>query len=131
MFASVHEKLRGVAEEVRLNLNAGAIAWILHRLTGLVLVAYLLLHLWGLGAAINGKEAFDARMRTFGGGVFDLLEAAVVMIVAFHMFNGLRVIVVDFVLLTRWQKEMFGAVLACFAVVLGYTAWVFFERALG
>lgn len=131
MFASVREKLRGVAEEVRLNLNTGTVAWILHRLTGLVLVAYLLLHLWALGAAIDGKEAFDARMQAFGGGVFEFLEAAVVMLVAFHMFNGLRVIVLDLVRLTRWQKEMFGAVLVCFALVLGYVGWVFFERALG
>ena len=50
------------------------------------------------------------------------------MIAAFHMFNGLRIIAVDFSGLGRHQKAMFAGVLGCFALVLAWTSWVFFAR---
>ena len=125
------EKLGGIVAELRLNPHSGSIAWILHRISGVILVIYLALHLWGLGSAAGGGAAFDNRMQTFSGPVFDLLEALVVLIAVFHMFNGLRIIAVDFAGLARHQKAMFSVVLGCFALVLGWTGWVFFARAFG
>jgi succinate dehydrogenase / fumarate reductase cytochrome b subunit len=125
------EKLGGIAVELRLNPHSGSIAWVGHRISGLILLLYLALHLWGLGSATGGKAAFDTQMQTFSGPVFELLEALVVAIAAFHMFNGLRIIAVDFLGLTRHQKAMFAGVLGCFALVLAGTGWVFFARAFG
>ena len=124
-------KLKGVVDDVRLNANLGAVAWILHRLSGLALVLYLFLHVWTLGAATQGPAAFDARMAVFTSGVFAFLESLIVAVAAFHMFNGLRIILVDFARLTHWQKGMFQAVLAGSVAVMGYTGWVFFERIFG
>ncbi len=129
--SSIIEKLGGIATEVRLNPHSGSIAWVLHRISGLILLLYLALHLWGLGTAAGGKAAFDNRMQAFSGPFFELLEALVVLIAAFHMFNGLRIIAVDFLGLARHQKAMFSAVLGCFALVLVWTGWVFFARAFG
>ena len=125
------EKLGGIVAELRLNPYSGSIAWVLHRVSGVILVIYLALHLWGLGSAAGGKAAFDNQMQTFSGPVFELLEALVVLIAAFHMFNGLRVIAVDFSGLGRHQKAMFSAVLGGFAMVLAWTGWVFFTRVFG
>ena len=125
------EKLGGIVAELRLNPHSGSVAWILHRVSGVILVIYLALHLWGLGSAAGGEAAFDNRMRTFSGPVFDLFEALVVLIAAFHMFNGLRIIAVDLPGLGRHQKAMFSAVLVGFALVLVWTGWVFFARAFG
>jgi len=125
------EKLGGIATEVRLNPHSGSVAWMLHRVSGLILLLYLAIHLWGLGSALGGEVAFDNRMRAFSGPVFELLEALVVLIAAFHMFNGLRIIAVDFLGLGRHQKAMFAGVLGGFALVLAWTGWVFFARAFG
>lgn len=129
--SSIIEKLGGFAAEVRLNPHSGSIAWVLHRISGLILLLYLILHLWGLGSAAGGKAAFDNQMRAFEGPFFELLEALVVLIAAFHMFNGLRIIAVDLSGLGRHQKALFSAVLGCFALVLAWTGWVFFARVLG
>ncbi len=67
-------------------------------------------------------------MEAFSGPLFELLEALVVLIAAFHMFNGLRIIAVDFSGLGRHQKAMFAGVLVGFALVLVGTGWVFFAR---
>lgn len=128
---TVIEKLGGIVAELRLNPHSGSVAWVLHRVSGLILLLYLILHLWALGSAAGGEAAFDNRMRVLEGPVFELLEALIVLIVAFHMFNGLRVIAVDFAGLARHQKAMFSAVLGCFALVLGWTGWVFFTRVFG
>ncbi len=125
------EKLGGIVAELRLNPHSGSVAWVGHRVSGVILVIYLALHLWGLGSAAGGKAAFDNRMQTFSGPVFELLEALVVLIAAFHMFNGLRVIAVDFSGLGRHQKAMFSTVLGGFALVLAWTGWVFFARVFG
>ncbi len=121
-------KLEGVVEEVRLNPNLGTFAWVLHRLTGLGLALYLVLHLWALGAAAGGPAALEARLALFETASFRVLEVLVIGAVAFHMLNGVRIIVVDFARFSRWQKELFGAALAISLLVMAYTAWVFFAR---
>ena len=77
--SSIIEKLGGFAAEVRLNPHSGSIAWVLHRISGLILLLYLILHLWGLGSAAGGKAAFDNQMEAFSGPLFELLEALVVL----------------------------------------------------
>ena len=129
--SSIIGKLGGIVAEVRLNPHSGSIAWVGHRISGLILLLYLILHLWGLGSAAGGKAAFDNQMRAFEGPFFELLEALVVLIAAFHMFNGLRIIAVDPSGLGRHQQAMFAGVLGCFALVLAWTGWVFFARVLG
>ena len=129
--SSIIDKLGGIAAEVRLNPHSGSIAWGLHRISGLILLLYLALHLWALGSATGGKAAFDDRMQGFEGPLFELLESLVVLIAAFHMFNGLRVIAVDLSGLGRHQKAMFAGVLGGFTLVLAWTGWVFFARVFG
>ena len=66
--SSIIEKLGGFAAEVRLNPHSGSIAWVGHRISGLILLLYLILHLWGLGSAAGGKAAGGKTGR--GDGAF-------------------------------------------------------------
>ncbi len=44
---------------------SGSWAWIIHRLTGIGLIAYIIVHIYAVSTLQKGKEAFDAEMKFF------------------------------------------------------------------
>lgn len=75
----------------------GMWAWILHRITGLGLVFYILLHTILMGVALlSGKEGFDATLSVLmGNPVFELLDILLLGAVLYHGFNGIRILLFD------------------------------------
>ena len=75
----------------------GMWAWILHRITGLGLVFYILLHTILMGVALlSGKEGFDATLSLLmGNPVFELLDIMLLGAVLYHGFNGIRILLFD------------------------------------
>jgi succinate dehydrogenase / fumarate reductase cytochrome b subunit len=77
--------------------HLGFVAWLLHRLTGIVLAGYLILHLYVLSNLAKGPESFDAVMTAFSGNVlFRLLEICLMAVMVYHTINGLRVVLLDY-----------------------------------
>ena len=74
----------------------GAYAWVAHRITGLILVAYLLLHIFTLSVVLQGPDAFDRAMATFENPIVQFLELLLIWIVFWHTLNGLRLIALHF-----------------------------------
>ncbi|HLD36196.1 MAG TPA: succinate dehydrogenase, cytochrome b556 subunit [Planctomycetota bacterium] len=120
------KKIFSVFGELMLNRNEGTVAFILHRLSGLCLVGYIFLHLVVVGSEfIFGKGSFNWLMGTFENPLIKALEICLISVIAFHLINGLRIIVVDFLNITRTQRAMFWLVmLLCVAAVI--TATVIF-----
>ena len=85
----------------------------------------------GAGAATGGPAAFDERMVLFDSGFFAFFESLVVGLVAFHMFNGLRIIAIDFVRLSHSQKQLLRMALAGLVAVMAVSGWIFFDRVFG
>lgn len=54
--------------------NTGFISFFLRRFTGLVLVLYLGVHMWVIGAATKGAETFNARLELFESPALKILE---------------------------------------------------------
>ena len=75
----------------------GAYAWVAHRITGLILVVYLLLHIFTLSVVLQGPDPFDRVMATFENPVVQFLELLLIWIVFWHLLNGIRLIVLHFV----------------------------------
>ena len=75
----------------------GMWAWILHRITGLGLVFYILLHTILMGVSLlSGKEGFDATLSVLmGNPVFELLDIILLGAVLYHGFNGIRILLFD------------------------------------
>ena len=75
----------------------GMWAWILHRITGLGLVFYILLHTILMGVSLlSGKEGFDATLSVLmGNHVFELLDIMLLGAVLYHGFNGIRILLFD------------------------------------
>jgi succinate dehydrogenase / fumarate reductase, cytochrome b subunit len=66
----------------------------LHRLTGLVIVLYLYLHLAVLSMLLVGRSSWSSFLSLVTAKSFLVLEAVLIAAVAFHGLNGLRVALV-------------------------------------
>jgi succinate dehydrogenase / fumarate reductase cytochrome b subunit len=74
----------------------GSWAWILHRLSGLALIFYLVLHIWVINTLTRGAEQFDRIMKFLGSPLFKFLEVGLWGVILYHAFNGVRIVIVDF-----------------------------------
>jgi succinate dehydrogenase / fumarate reductase, cytochrome b subunit len=67
----------------------------LHRLTGLGLVAYFLMHIFVTSARAFGPESWDQAMGLVSGPLFALGEYLVFAAFAFHAVNGVRLAIIE------------------------------------
>ncbi len=67
----------------------------LHRLTGLALLAYLLLHIGVTSARAFGPEVWERTMHLVSAPVFKVGEYLVFLAFAFHATNGIRLVLVE------------------------------------
>lgn len=64
--------------------------YVLHRVSGLGLVLYLLLHIIETGQRLGGPASWGALMALFDSPVFRIMEYIVFAGFIFHALNGLR-----------------------------------------
>jgi succinate dehydrogenase / fumarate reductase cytochrome b subunit len=69
--------------------------YVLHRLTGLGLIAYLLLHIVETGQRQAGEAAWSGLMALFTTPVFRGLEYLLFAAFVFHALNGARLLVTE------------------------------------
>ena len=90
----------------------GQWAFILHRLSGIAIALFLLLHVLDISLVMYGPKVFNAFLAFYHQWPFRIGLILVMGGVIYHALNGLRIIVMDF---TEWgvhvQREMWYAVL--------------------
>jgi len=89
--------------------HLGTWAFVLNRLTGLGLVAYLYLHLIVLSTLLRGPEAWDGLVAVFRHPVFLAFDVLLVLGLAVHGLNGLRVALVGSGLLVDRHRALLVA----------------------
>jgi succinate dehydrogenase / fumarate reductase, cytochrome b subunit len=101
----------------------GSLAYVLHRVTGLALIFYLFFHIHSITEANQADpSAYDLMIRRFQEPDFKLGELLLYAALLFHGINGMRILLVDFVINgTRWHKKLFWgfAVLIVALLVVG------------
>jgi len=105
--------------DIQHNFSLEMLAFFFQRVTGILLVFYLFLHLFVIGtAATIGKEAFDKLMEFFEKPPFPYLEFLLLVGVLYHLLNGIRIVLVDFFAMSKAQKDILW-VIAVIGVVVG------------
>jgi succinate dehydrogenase / fumarate reductase cytochrome b subunit len=101
--------------------STGFISFVLRRFTGVALVIYLFIHMWVIGSANLGAEAFNARLNLVQTPFFKLAEIALLAAVVYHAFDGLRLLIIHQFNVTDQRRSLFYAVFAIsvFLVVVG------------
>lgn len=119
------EKINSLTE-LKLNFNWGMIAFVLHRITGIALTIYIFLHIYTLSAVQEGAAAFNHSLDKWDNLVGHIFEYLLLLAVAFHLFNGLRVSFVDFLRFTRQQKRLlaWAIVLTVIVAVISLTIFI-------
>jgi succinate dehydrogenase / fumarate reductase cytochrome b subunit len=69
--------------------------YILHRLTGLGILSFFLLHIFASSVRMYGPESWAAAMMILQNPIFKLGEFLVFVAFVFHALNGLRLIFIE------------------------------------
>ena len=97
----------------------GMWSWVLHRITGVAIFFFLLVHILDTALVRVSPEAYNAVIGTYQTPIMGLGEVALVGAIVFHAFNGLRIILIDFWSLgTKYQKVMYWVVIGLWIVLL-------------
>jgi succinate dehydrogenase / fumarate reductase cytochrome b subunit len=116
-------------DEVSLNPNVGTWSWLLHRITGVILVIYLFMHIFALSSSTGGETTFNSWLSKLQTPLTHVLEIGLAAVVAFHLLNGLRITIADFFFLTKPHKSIFWIAMVIFLIFMVITLVVFLGRA--
>lgn len=98
--------------------TTGFLSFVLRRFTGVVLVLYLLLHIWVIGSSMSGADAFNDRMNFLQTDLFKIAEIALLAAVVYHAFDGVRLLIVNWFKITDKRKSMWYAVMVVSALMV-------------
>ena len=102
------------------------LAYILHRLSGLLLALFLPVHFWVLAMAVSDPGGLDGFLALTEAGIVKLAEFGLVFLLAVHMFGGLRLMALEWLPWRPGQKTLAaGAAAASFLI-----AGLFFLKAI-
>ena len=79
--------------------KVGMWSWVLHRITGLAIFFFLLVHVLDTSLVRLSPEAYDVVISTYKTPIIGLAELGLVAAILFHALNGVRIILIDF-----WSK---------------------------
>jgi succinate dehydrogenase / fumarate reductase, cytochrome b subunit len=98
----------GMLAQNRFKNNLGLFGWLgggrygveryaygMHRLTGLGILAYFLMHIFVTAARLGGPVQWDERMAYLGRPVFKIGEFLVFLAFVYHALNGIRLALVE------------------------------------
>src|SRR3990172_1096523 len=103
--------------------GAGYYAWLLHRLTGMAIVGYGILHLYQLFYLTQGKEAYNEHILGFTTPLFLVGDVLLIAVLAYHGLNGLRITFFDMGWLVREQRVLFIVAVIATAVIAILSAY--------
>ncbi|MFD5599013.1 succinate dehydrogenase, cytochrome b556 subunit [Leucobacter sp. NPDC058333] len=99
--------------------NEGMWSWVLHRITGVSIFFFLLVHVLDTALVRVSPEAYNAVMSTYKTPVMGLGEGVLVAAIVFHAYNGVRIILVDYWSKgAKYQRTMFWVVMALWVVTM-------------
>lgn len=108
-----------VRETLRYRGKIGQWAWVLHRVSGLGTVLFLILHVIDTSWAAFYPELYAQAIREYQSPLFTIGEFILVACVVYHAVNGLRIILLDTrPAWWRYQERAMKIVLAVTVVLL-------------
>lgn len=105
--------------------QTGQWAQLLHRVTGLLILLFLLAHIVDTSLVGFGPGVYDAWATVYHNRVVRVFELLLVGTVIYHALNGIRVTIIDF-----WdkgsiyQERLFWGAMVLFFILFGPTVWL-------
>ncbi len=97
----------------------GMWSWVLHRITGVAIFFFLLVHILDTSLIRVSPEAYDAVIGAYKTPIMGIGEIGLVAAIGLHALNGLRIIAIDFLSIgPRIQRLMFWIAIAIWVLLL-------------
>ena len=74
----------------------GMWSWVAHRITGIAIFFFLLVHILDTAVVRISPEAYNGVLSLYKNPIMGLGETALVAAIVYHAFNGIRIILIDF-----------------------------------
>lgn len=126
-----------ITEGLRYGGGIGQWSWLLHRLTGVGILIFLIIHVIDTFLVVAFPAEYDWTVSIYGGTFsgqyywplrwgFRIAELGLIASVLFHSVNGVRVILWDFwPRAAQYQRAIFWGVLVLFfGIMIPVTYWV-------
>lgn len=96
---------------LQIRLPVTAIASILHRISGVILIMVLPIVIYGLGLSLQGEEGFAQALLMMESPAAQLLFAVLVTSIFYHLLAGIRFLLLDIdfgntLVMARWSARI-------------------------
>jgi len=97
----------------------GMWSWVLHRITGVAIYFFLLVHILDTSIVRLSPQAYNAVIDEYKQPIMGLGEFALVIAIGYHALNGLRIILIDFWSVgARHQRLLFVIVILLWVILI-------------
>lgn len=113
-------RARSFGTALRYRGREGMWTWMLHRITGLGVLLFLIIHVVDTGIVVFSPPLYDQALALYKHPLFRFAELLIFFSVLYHAVNGLRIIVQDFwpiVMLRQRQLAWATAIVVLLAMV--------------
>lgn len=98
--------------------SEGMIAWAFHRISGVAIWAFVVLHVIDIYLVGGDPKAYDTILQIYASPPGRIMETLLGAALLYHALNGLRIIIMDFwPPFTRYHKLLWRINWVIFAVV--------------
>jgi succinate dehydrogenase / fumarate reductase cytochrome b subunit len=98
--------------------SEGMLAWAFHRISGVAIWAFILLHVLDVWLANVNPKLYDDLTGLYTSPIGRVGETALMAAVLYHALNGTRIIIMDFwPSMTRVHKQLWYGVWVLFVVI--------------
>ena len=98
--------------------SEGMLAWAFHRISGVAIWAFILLHVLDIWLVSVNPSLYDEVLQIYASPFGRVMEALLGAALLYHALNGLRIIIMDFwPSMTRYHKQLWYANWVLFAVI--------------
>ena len=112
--------------------HPGMLAWALHRITGVAVLVFLLMHIIETSMLTLGADAYNRAIGLYRQPWFKPLEFLLVAAVLYHAGNGLMVMILDFLPTpSQRYRRMFWIGAGVFVVILIPVAYMMLGKLVG
>lgn len=109
----------------------GMWSWVAHRITGVLVFFFLLVHVLDTALVRVSPEAYNTTIETYMNPIVGLMEIGLVGAVLYHALNGIRIILIDFWSNgPKYQAVMLRTIIVIWVVLMIPTAFFMLKRSL-
>jgi succinate dehydrogenase / fumarate reductase, cytochrome b subunit len=125
-------RARSLGQALRYKGRTGMWTWVLHRVTGLGLLLFLVVHVADTATVAYWPDFYDSTLELYRLPLFRFAELLIVFALLYHALNGLRIIIQDFwPIAMMHQRRLATAAIVITALVMVPVAWMMIAPLFG